>query len=870
MSMADTAAPWQLLVQLNETLAGDSTADMFLAALMEQLSATPDLAAGWVGRARPDGGITPLASFGEGVPPRLGNAPGQAQIPPATWAAALHGNQPLYIDDWSHAPQIAWRAALALPLPGGAPAILIVTSRREGFFSTHWPPEFCTHFAAVVGAALEARRTRADLQHAQTLYQTMFKGADLLLTARNETKLLEKLCRLLVETGLFVSATIGQLDDAKTWRHRSVAARHNVVALRRAARRHRPADRQKPLNLMAWLAGRTMIANNYASDPRFATLQQLGRKVGIEAVAALIIRRQKRRFAVLSVTADRPDFFTPEIMLLLERLAGMVSHTLDEFDLKTALRAERETQSRIARRDALTLLPNALAFQEHLAAARAQAARQNAQVAVVKIDLDDFKQVNERFGAAVGDSVLRTLTGRIRTMLPEPDFAARVGGDEFAFILQDWQWTRDIPGFCALLNETIGAPLALPNGHVLHISHAAGITTYPRDNADADRLIRHADMALYAAKAEADRLGPAWRLYQDITPSPAEPSFGRALLDRSALRVLYQPVLEMNSGRIVSVEALARMANGDRLIPPAKFLHDLLLDDRAELFRQVLTTALTQVRQWEQEGLRIDVSVNIDAQILMLDGTIPFLRAAIAQAGVAPGRLALEILETHEFIDLRRARRQIDAVRAAGIRLALDDLGAGYSSVLKIRDLPFDIIKLDRAFIAGLRQQPDDMMFVSVFLTLCNARGTELVVEGVETPDVMDALNMMGVRYAQGFLIAEPMPAAALGGWWQAREPTTPPRDPQSLLGAYAVHLNWLRTFNSSRNRAAVLTYLHSTNSFSLDRFIRERHLGNSKIGQAYEALQALLRVEQVDRAVIGEASAHLRAKLAAAMKAQG
>jgi diguanylate cyclase (GGDEF)-like protein len=727
---------------------------------------------------------------------------------------------------------------------------------------------FLTKDGVEDAALLAARQAHRALERAQTLYRALFDGADLLLTAEGEAQVLEKLCTLLVESVLFTAATIGHVNNEKTWRQLSAAARENVDVLRNASGRHRQGDKFVPLGMLAWRARETLIANEYNSDPRFTALQDVAASVGFASSASMLIRRKKRRWAVLSVMAGEPGFFDDDIIRLLERLSDMVGHALDEIDLKQQLRQEREIQRRLARLDELTKLPNRLAFFEHLTAAIARATRQGSIVVVIKFDLDDFRRVNERFGRAAGDSVIKALAASLRRFLPEADFASRTGGDEFAIILESWSHTHDLPAFLSNLREHLGEPIILPAGAVVHTRFSAGVTAFPRDDADADVLLRHTDMALYAAKADKGD-GAFWRDYQDIVPSEKEPLFGRALLAAGALRVHYQPVLELFSGRITSVEALARMEENGQLITPDKFLHDMLLDDRLTLFQQMLRAALRQLRSWDEVGLSLSVSVNVDAQILLLDGTLALLREALAQSGLAPSRLCLELLETHDFLDLRKARRQIEAVRALGIRLALDDLGAGYSSILKIRELPLDVVKLDRVFVTGLRQQPDDMMFVSVFQSLTADRSMSLIVEGVETEDVLDALNMMGVRYIQGYLIAKPMPAEALAAWLRDRPLYPASREPTTILGAYAVHLLWLRAFNNTRSRDSLLRYLRNSNAYSLDHFFRDQNLTGTKLHDAYETFQTLLRLDSIDRGMIVDAASHFRDKLIAALKAQ-
>jgi diguanylate cyclase (GGDEF)-like protein len=884
--MALPSDPSQFLLSLNARLNIAGTKRDLMISILEALEDIPEIAASWVSAAREDGSIIPVIWRGAEPPAQ----PVSGHLNSPCRRAILFGEITV-IDDWRTEtktyPELCgavagtgWRAAAAIPIIGldelniaatgtSAPAAtaLVLQSSQPHFFSKAWPRAAIAHLATAIDAGLQSCQNRLALRRAQAIQQLFLHGADLLLTATSESAILDRLCDRLVDSGVFLSATIGQMTPQKIWNHRSAAARFNVNTLRVAGSRHREGELRPPLNMLAWQAEKTLISNRYTSDPRFTTLTEVASKIGMKAVAGFVIRRQGERWAVLGLSSDQEGFFDDELVRLLERLAEMVGHALDELDLKHALRAERQAQHQIARRDELTTLPNRLDFAEHVAAALSRAAGTPSQFAIIKLDLDDFRLVNERFGRPAGDFLLNAVAARLTALLAAPDFVARNGGDAFAILLESERELQDLPKFLARLHGVLCQPVILPNGETVELTFRAGITTYPRDHGDADQLLRHAEMALFAAKSTQGAF-PFWRHYQDIVAGEKEPLFARALLSQGALRVHYQPVVDLASGKVVSVEALARMEENGALLPPAQFLHDMLPADRAHLFRQVLTTAINQLRAWDEAGLTLAVSVNIDAQVLLLEDTIPFLHQALTQANLAPARLCLELLETHDFIDLRRARHQIEAARALGIRTALDDLGTGYSSMLKIRELPLDLVKLDRAFIAGLRQQPDDLLFVAMIQTLTASRGMGLIVEGVETEDVLDALNMLGVRHAQGFLFARPMPPEALTSWLGTRRfPQS--SAPKTLLGAYAVHLSWLRAFDASRSQAALLAYLHGEDSYSLEPFFRTNGMAGSKLHHAYKRFQSVIRGDSANRPEITKAAGHFRTRLMAALKAE-
>jgi len=889
LSVAAKTDPWHFLLRLNQILTAETTPLAMMQGVLDALHDVPEIEASWIARPDAEGGVTPLAWSGQFAAEHadcirnINVIHGPYSGGPA--GRAWRSGQPEIVDDRSRDPSVSiwrpgtphlnYRAVAAVPLRGrsGHHSLLVMYSNVHSFFSSVWTTDLLAHLAALIGNALENREKHAALQRAQRLYQTLFNGADKLLSMKSEGRLLRQLCNTLVAGGLFVSAGVGVVGADGRHRHVAAAAKRNAHAhaLRMASFPYAKGQRERPLTLDAWEAGKTLIANEYFSNPRFTPTYPVARKLGFKSIAALIIRRGGAPWGVMSVSAGEENYFDDELIQLLERMAALVGHALDELDLKATLRREREAQSRIARQDSLTGLPNRLAFQERLQ----DAVTRGVECGIGMIDLDDFKQINDQWGHAAGDHVLLVIGQRIRAILPETDFIARLGGDEFALILDSpaalpTQWPEAVEAFCGRLRDEISAPVRLPNGESLYISLSAGFTLHPLDNVAPDLLIRHADMALYAAKSAKGQSGRFWRVHRDPRLGTDEQSYNRFLLRKGAVEVHFQPVLNLDDEKIIAVEALARLRDGAAISQPSKFLPDLTLEDRCLLFRQVLDASLAQLLELDKAGLSINVSVNLDAQVLLLDTTLPYLKKVLAKTGIAPARLVLEILETHDFLDLKRAAAQIEAVRAIGLRTALDDLGAGYSSILKIRELPLDVVKLDRAFVGGLREQPDDLIFISIIQTLTASMGIKLIVEGVEDEPVLDALRMVGVRHVQGYVVAPPMPGGALAGWLRNYRPRRASKTPETLLGAYALHTNWIRAFEFWRLQEPMLTHLHRANPFSLRDYFAGPGACHRAARDAYQALEALLCAESPRRGTIQEAAANFRGELVTALKTAG
>ncbi|MDP4006928.1 EAL domain-containing protein [Methylobacterium sp. NEAU K] len=278
------------------------------------------------------------------------------------------------------------------------------------------------------------------------------------------------------------------------------------------------------------------------------------------------------------------------------------------------------------------------------------------------------------------------------------------------------------------------------------------------------------------------------RVRKPRTASARSPS----ILHRSGayVRAAFQPIENLQTGQIVGFEALARLALDDRLLSPAAFLPELSQEDLAVLFNEMLGQAVALRRTLPHGGAGLYVTVNVEAPLVLSDGFLGLLRRNFDSNGyAADGSLVLELLERHETADIARMSERLSRVRSMGVAVALDDIGSAYSSLTTLRDLPVDIMKLDQSFARGLALRPRDLTFVFSLQGLARSIGKQLVVEGVETPEIYDALRVLGVDLAQGYAIARPMPAEAVPGWLSARLPGKLEQGPCTLLGAYAGHL---------------------------------------------------------------------------------
>ncbi|MFA5730709.1 MAG: EAL domain-containing protein [Acidithiobacillus sp.] len=434
--------------------------------------------------------------------------------------------------------------------------------------------------------------------------------------------------------------------------------------------------------------------------------------------------------------------------------------------------------------DTLTGLSNRRALDTELGKAMARADRHEHLLSVVMIDLDGFKPVNDTCGHEAGDMVLRTIGQRLRKGLRDTDFVARLGGDEFVLLLENCTSLEEIEVVMRKVGEMIRQPIELPDKSRAEIDLSAGICLYPfGDSHNPDALLRYADQALYESKNhKADRVH-FWTLFGESVP--VRQNVIQTQLREGGLLVHYQPILDNRSHKIVGVEALARLRDKDgQILYPAEFLPLITAEDTTDLSRMVLTQALADLAELDALGCPLWVSVNVAPESFD-DHFVPCMAGVIGASSIAPSRITLEILEGSNFLEHNAALSVLNGVKELGVRLALDDVGSAYSSLLRLKDLPIDEIKLDQGFIRSLEDRPQDLYFLASVRDLAIGLGVDLVVEGVETEDIADAVSVMDIQLLQGYGIARPMPMAQLREFL-ARHPSYHRQHPTSLFGLYA------------------------------------------------------------------------------------
>ena len=451
---------------------------------------------------------------------------------------------------------------------------------------------------------------------------------------------------------------------------------------------------------------------------------------------------------------------------------GFIIATVQDLTLRkaaeSALRSQAELNQHQALHDALTGLPNRTLFHDRIGQALHRARRSDATVAVLMLDLDRFKDVNDSLGHAAGDALLTAIGRRLDGMLRASDTVARLGGDEFGVLLPDQTSVEDIAIAAERVRAAIQEPVIV-QGLPLSVDASIGIALYPRDGGELETLLQHADAAMYHAKH--GNTGVAFYESSRRDGDPIRLTLVgelRRALDERELTLHFQPKARLADGAVRSVEALLRWNHPERgLVPPGDFIPTVqqtgLIDP---LSRFVVDEALRQCRAWLDGGLRLAVAVNLAARNLT-DPEFPgVVETLLARHGVDGALLDIELTEAAMLADPVRSRQAIERLAELGAKISVDDFGTGYFSLSQLRNLPVRELKIDRSLL-------NDELIVRSTIELGRNLGIDVVAEGVETPAMWERMAALGCTYAQGFYLCPPLPAAELTAWCGRRVAVT-------------------------------------------------------------------------------------------------
>jgi diguanylate cyclase (GGDEF)-like protein len=509
----------------------------------------------------------------------------------------------------------------------------------------------------------------------------------------------------------------------------------------------------------------------------YGVLRRVQRFIMAPIAELSAVSEQVSRLGDYSIRARVPA--ADDLRLLIRTFNGMLDR-IDkrERELEAEINERKRIEvklDRLAHFDPVTQLTNRHFFNECLEAVIARARRFDERTVLMFIDLDNFKSVNDTLGHDIGDELLRLVSRRLAETLRFGDVISRIGGDEFAIILEN---VRQV-SVASMLAEKCLAKLADPiriHGHDIHIGASIGISVYPDDATDMQALLKYADTAMYYAKNGGKN---AWRMF---TPSMQDDAHKRFTLDNNLRRALerdefvlhYQPQVDIRSGAIVGVEALVRWVHPELgLVSPTDFIP--LAEETGTIVpigEWVLREACRDLKHWRDQGHRLRVAVNLSGRQLKESGLVASVLGLLKGAGVDPSWVELELTESMLMDASSEILERLHALTSAGIQLAIDDFGTGYSSMSYLKSFPVRALKVDRSFVRGLPHNAEDAAITRAIVAMARSLKMEVVAEGIETQEQHDFLRANDCDKTQGYLYGRPCPAAQIGQLLERRTET--------------------------------------------------------------------------------------------------
>jgi diguanylate cyclase (GGDEF)-like protein len=533
--------------------------------------------------------------------------------------------------------------------------------------------------------------------------------------------------------------------------------------------------------LSAYETGQAVVVPHLAGDERFPEFAPEAVAAGLAAVFAFPLRHSAGQLGALDLYRDTPGDLAEHDLTAAQTLADVAAAYLLNAQARDEARATSDRFRHQAMFDVLTGMPNRALLLERLGHAAQRARRSRTNVAVIFVDLDRFKNVNDTHGHHVGDEMLIAVAKRLSTLVRSGDTLARFSGDEFVFLCEDIRAAADVEALAERIGRAFAEPFPLSTGPLV-LTASLGIAIAEPGEDISERLVVEADMAMYQVKRnggdghqvidllDASRVTADNMLETDL----------RAALAADRLDLAYQPIVRSADGIVVGVEALVRWTHSDRGVVPAASV--ISIGEQSGLITAigawVLERACRDHGRWQHDhpDVPLDLAVNVSARQLISHDFFAMVADVLATTRMTPKALILEMTE-NVFIESVRAMKVLEDLKAIGLRLSLDDFGTGYSSLSYLRRLPFQIVKIDRAFIADIGVSSTGRAVVAAVTNLAHVLGLAVVAEGVETEDQHDEVRAVGCEYSQGYFYGRPMPAAAISALLDskpkdARQPT--------------------------------------------------------------------------------------------------
>jgi diguanylate cyclase (GGDEF)-like protein/PAS domain S-box-containing protein len=487
-----------------------------------------------------------------------------------------------------------------------------------------------------------------------------------------------------------------------------------------------------------------------------------------DSVAAMLRAGEETEVLLRSFHKNGSPFWNSLHMAPVRDDHGRQTHAVAIIEDVTENKFYQEQLEHQATHDVLTGLPNRALLLDRIGQSIAHARRNGRMMALIFVDVDHFKRINDGYGHTIGDQVLCEVANRLSSVLRGNDTVARYAGDEFVIVLNDQAGEKQVEQFCKRLSQAIAEPLRFDDRELL-LSASIGISLYPRDGENAEALLQNADTAMYRVKDEG-RGGTRFftkdigsEMHQRLT---LEQSLRRAL-ERGEFMLEYQPRVNLSDGRICGVEALVRWERpGHGRVPPGQFIG--LAEDTGLIVpigEWVLDTACREAAGWTDACATMAMSVNLSPRQFRQHDLVALIDRALGASGLSPARLELEVTESTMMHDVQQATGTLRGLSELGVRLALDDFGTGYSSLAYLKTFPIDDLKIDRSFVRDVVHDQEDAQIARAIIGLARTLGLRVVAEGVENADQLRFLCEHGCDEGQGFLFARPLAADALARW---------------------------------------------------------------------------------------------------------
>ena len=511
-------------------------------------------------------------------------------------------------------------------------------------------------------------------------------------------------------------------------------------------------------------SGRSSVINNLQVSTVVSPWRDFITSHNLGSVAALPVMIHGGHNACFVLYSNEQNFFDDAEIRLLEEMALNIGHALEVADMDREQEQTRNELSFLARHDPLTGLANRLMFSSHLALALERVSRNNGMLALLLLDLDRFKDVNDSFGHPVGDELLVQVAQRLTDRLRGEDSVSRLGGDEFTVVLEVIQEPQDAAWVANDLVELLRKPFQLGDAGEISIGTSIGIALYPDHGSNEQELLQQADAALYRAKDEGrDR----FKFFsEELTREARErillAARLRKALEQDELKLYYQPQLDLNTGKLMGAEALIRWNHPEfGIVQPNQFIPLAEQIGLINLLGEwVIREACHQGSRWLKEGSPpIRIAVNLSPHQLRHATVVGSITAILQETGFPPELLEIEVTESALMLHEKEAIQILQQISDLGVRLALDDFGTGYSSLARLKQFPLTILKIDRSFVTDILNNQTDRAIAATIVAMGHTLGFKVLAEGVEEQEQLDLLKSLQCDLFQGFLISRPIPA---------------------------------------------------------------------------------------------------------------